>query len=181
MAGTMTISVDSYPQLTPLAQRVLCWAAADRQRVRIDTQGPVPRIVIPEEIMGGKGTLLLRRGGADVLAGYVSGTNAVYAATNALGAMSRGQSVAQVCVSDAAQPTFSNAVLTGYQLALTYANVAAAGTVNIDWGDGTSTAGAAESGTSNHTYSNPGTYRVQITDASSAADSGFLVVTIPRG
>src|SRR6185295_10328747 len=116
MAGTMTISVDSYAQLTPLAQRVLCWAAADRQRVRIDTQGPVPRIVIPEEIMAGKGTLLLRRAGADVLAGYVSGTNAVYAATNALGAMSRGQSVVQVCVADTNQPTFSNAVLTGYQL-----------------------------------------------------------------
>lgn len=180
MAGTMTISVDSYAQLTPLAQRVLCWAAADRQRVRIDTQGPVPRIVIPEEIMAGKGTLLLRRGGADVLAGYVAGTNAVYAATNALGAMSRGQSTTWVCVADANQPTFSNVVVAGYQVTVTYANVAAAGTVNIDWGDGSQTLGAAESGSSAHTYSAGGSYRITISDASSPTDSGFLVVTVPR-
>jgi hypothetical protein len=181
MAGTMTISVDSYAQLTPLSQRVLCWAATDRQRVRIDTQGAVPRIVIPEEIMGGKGTLLLRRGGADVLAGYVSGTNAVYAATNALGAMSRSQSVAQVCVADTNQPTISNVVVAGYQVTVTYANVAAAGTVNIDWGDGSTTLGAAESGSSAHTYANPGSYRITISDASSPTDTGFFVVAIPRG
>ena len=180
MAGSMTITVDSYDQLVPLTQRVLCWAAADKQRVRIDTQGPVARVVIPEEIMAGKGTLPLRRGGADVLAGYVAGTNAVYAATNALGAMSRSQSVAQVCVADTNQPTFSNVVLAGYQVTLTYANVAAAGTVNINWGDGSSTAGAAESGSSAHTYANPGTYRITITDASSSIDTGFLVVYIPR-
>lgn len=181
MAGTISIQTDSYAMLTPIAQRVLCWAAADRQRVRVDTQGRVPMIVIPEEIIAGKGALNLRRGGADVVAGYVAGTNVVYSATNALGGMSRNQSVAQVCVSDAAQPTFSNVVLAGYQVTLTYANVAAAGTVNIDWGDGTQTNGAAESGSSAHTYANPGSYRITITDASSPTDSGFLVVHIPRG
>lgn len=178
--GSVTIAVDSYDQLTTVAQRVLCWAAADRQRVQMDTQGPVPRIVIPEAIIAGKGALLLRRAGADLVAGYVPGTNVIYSATNALGAMSRAQSVAWVCVADTNQPTFSNAVIAGYQLTLTYANVAAAGTVNIFWGDGTSTLGAAESGSSAHTYANPGTYRVTITDASSPADTGFLVIYIPR-
>lgn len=180
MAGSMTISVDSYDQLVPLTQRVLCWAAADRQRVRMDTSGPVARVVIPEEIMSGKGTLLLRRGGADVLAGYVAGTNATYSATNALGAMSQSQSVTWVCTASTNQPTFSNVVLAGYQVTLTYANVAAAGTVNINWGDGSTTSGAAESGSSAHTYANPGTYRITVTDASSATDTGFLVVYIPR-
>lgn len=180
MAGTISIQTDSYAMLTPIAQRVLCWAAADRQRVRIDTQGRVPLIVIPEEIIAGKGALNLRRGGADVVAGYVSGTNVIYSATNALAAVSRGQSVTWVCVADTNQPTFSNAVVTGFQLALTYANFAGAGTVNIDWGDGTQTLGAAESGTSNHTYTNPGSYRVTITDATSPTDTGFLVVHIPR-
>lgn len=180
MAGTISIQTDSYAMLTPIAQRVLCWAAADKQRVRVDTSGRVPLIVIPEEIIAGKGALALRRGGADVVAGYVAGTNVVYSATNALAAVSRSQSVAQVCVADTNQPTFSNVVLTGFQVALTYANVAAAGTVNIDWGDGTQTLGAAESGTSNHTYTNPGSYRITVTDASSPADTGFLVVHIPR-
>lgn len=180
MAGTISIQTDSYAMLTPIAQRVLCWAAADRQRVRIDTQGRVPLIVIPEEIIGGKGALNLRRGGADVVAGYVSGTNVIYSATNALAGMSQGQSAAWVCVSTANQPTFSNVVVTGLQVALTYANVAAAGTVNIDWGDGSQTLGAAESGTSNHTYTAPGSYRITITDASSPTDTGFLVVHVPR-
>lgn len=180
MAGTISIQTDSYAMLTPIAQRVLCWAAADRQRVRINTQGNVPLVVIPEEIIAGKGALNLRRGGVDVVAGYVSGTNVIYSATNALGAMSQSQSVTWVCASTANQPTFSNAVVTGLQLALTYANVAAAGTVNIDWGDGSQTLGAAESGTSNHTYTAPGSYRITITDASSPADTGFLVVHVPR-
>lgn len=180
MAGTISIQTDSYAMLAPIAQRVLCWAAADRQRVRIDTQGRVPLIVIPEEIIAGKGALNLRRGGVDVVAGYVAGTNVVYSATNALAAMSQSQTTAWVCASTANQPTFSNAVVAGFQLTLTYANVAAAGTVNIDWGDGTQTLGAAESGSSVHTYTNPGSYRVTITDASSPTDTGFLVVHIPR-
>jgi len=62
---------------------------------------------------------------------------------------------------------------------LTYANVGAAGTVDIFWGDGTSTLGAAESGTSNHTYAYPGEYTVQVRDASSTTDIGSAVVRVP--
>jgi hypothetical protein len=64
-------------------------------------------------------------------------------------------------------------------ITLVYANVVSAGTVNIDWGDGTSTAGAAESGSSNHTYPKTGVYTITITDASSATDTGQLVVRLP--
>lgn len=180
MAGSMTISVDTYDQLVPLTQRVLCWAAADKQRVKIDTQGSVARVVIPEEIMSGKGALNLRRGGVDILSGYVAGTNVSYSATNALGAMSKPINGGWTCFVDTNQPTFSNVVLAGFQVTVTYANVTSNGTVNINWGDGSSTNGAAESGSSAHTYTGPGTYRITITDASSAADTGFLVVYIPR-
>lgn len=178
--GSMTISVDTYEQLVPLTQRVLCWAGTDLRRVRIDTQGPVPRVVIPEEIMSGKGALNLRRGGADVLSGYVAGTNAVYAATNALGAVSKPINGGWTCYVDTNQPTISNVVLSGYQATVTYANVTSNGTVNINWGDGSSTNGAAESGSSAHTYGNAGTYRITITDATSATDTGFFVVYIAR-
>jgi hypothetical protein len=62
---------------------------------------------------------------------------------------------------------------------LTYANVGGSGTVNIDWGDGTSTNGAAESGSSNHTYPYPAVWTITITDASSPADTEQTIVKVP--
>ncbi len=179
--GTITIKPDVYGQLTAIVQRVLCWAAADKGKVRIDTAaGPAGAVVIPEEIIGGKGSLLLKRGGADLVSGYVAGSNVVFAYGNSLLPM---ETNVNTCPSSAAQPN-STSIVTGVggvplATTLTYANVAAAGTVNIAWGDGTFTNGAAESGTSNHTYLYPGQFTVVVTDASSAADVGSAVVHVP--
>lgn len=178
--GTISLSVDSYGQLRAVAQRVLCWALTDKGKVRIDTQGSTPKVVIPEEIMGGKGALVLKRGGTDVTSGYVAGTNVAFHFGN--NALPIEQDVA-TCPSSAAQPNATSIAtgIGGNPLAttLTYANVGAAGTVNIAWGDGTTTAGAAESGTSNKTYAYPGEYTVTITDASVGTDLGRAVVRVP--
>jgi hypothetical protein len=178
--GTVRIEVDSYGQLVAVAQRVLCWALTDKGKVRIDTQGNVPAVVIPEEIIAGKGALLLKRGGTDLVSGYVAGTNVTSKFGN--NALPMGQDV-NTCPSSAAMPN-STSIATnvgGVPLAttLTYANVGGAGTVDIFWGDGTSTLGAAESGTSNHTYAYPGEYTVQVRDASSTTDIGSAVVRVP--
>ena len=178
--GSLTITVDSYGQLAAVAQRVLCWALTDKGKVRIDTQGSVAKVVIPEEVFAGKGSLLLRRGGTDLVAGYVAGTHIVFAAGN--GVLAVQQNV-NTCPSSAAQPnpTAMATIVGGNPLAttLTYANVGAAGTVDIFWGDGTSTLGAAESGTSNHTYLFPGEYTVSVRDASVPTDIGTVVVHVP--
>lgn len=178
--GTITITVDSYGQVAAVAQRVLCWAAADKGKILINTGTAVPSIVIPEAVIGGKGALLLKRGGADLVSGYVAGSNPVFAYGNALLPM---ETDVNTCPSSAAQPN-STSIVTGVggvplATTLTYANVAAAGTVNIAWGDGTTTAGAAESGTSNHTYLYPGQFTIVVTDASSSADVGRASVHVP--
>lgn len=178
--GTITITADVYGQIKAVAQRVLCWAAADKGKVRTSTQGNGLAIVIPEEIIGGKGSLLLKRGGTDLVAGYVASSNVTVAVGNSNLPM---ETNVNSCPSSAAQPNATSIVtgVGGNPLAttLTYANVGAAGTVNIAWGDGTSTLGAAESGVSNHTYPAAGVYTITITDASSAADIGSAVVHVP--
>ena len=179
--GTITITVDGYEQLAPLAQRVLCWALTDRAKIRIDTQGARPAIVIPEEVIAGKGALITRRGGTDLVSGYVASSNVV---VNGQGPQASGLNVNTCLPAVTNQP-----VITGItqnqggvprQVRVAYANVAAAGTVNIKWGDGTAdTLGAAESGNADHTYANYGTYKVTITDASSATDftENWITVT----
>lgn len=178
--GSITITVDSYDQVKAVAQRVLCWALTDKGKIQINTGTTVPSIVIPEAVIAGKGALLLKRGGADLASGYVAGSNPVFAYGNALLPMEQD---VNTCPSSAAMPN-STSIATnvgGNPLAttLTYANVAAAGTVNIAWGDGLSTLGAAESGTSNHTYAYPGQYTIVITDVSSATDIGRAAVHVP--
>ncbi len=116
-------------------------------------------------------------GGADILSGYVAGTNVTFNAVN-------GTSSAQnpnTCAADPAQaPTISTITMNvgGNPLAITlnYANFTGAGTVNITWGDGTSTLGAAESGASNHTYPQTGTFVIRVADASVSTD--FIETTI---
>jgi hypothetical protein len=181
--GSITVTVDTYGQVAAVAQRVLCWAstAANRQLVKVNTGTSVPSIVIPEAMLSlGLGALNLKRGGADLTSGYVAGTNVSFAYGNGLLPM---QLNVNTCPSSAAQPNATSIATNvgGNPLAttLTYANVGAAGTVNIAWGDGTTTAGAAESGTSNHTYSFPGSYTITITDASSSTDVGSAVVRVP--
>lgn len=180
--GSLTISADTYPQLKNAFQRALCWALTDAGKIRTTSSispGPALALVIPEEVFAGKGSLVLKRGGTDLVAGYVAGTNIVAHVGN-------GSAIAQnanTCPSSAAQPTvttfLTNVGSVRLATTLNYANVAAAGTVNIFWGDGTSTLGAAESGAANHTYPNDGIYTITIQDASVTTDQAFLTVHVP--
>lgn len=173
--GSLTISVSNYSQLQQVAQRVLCWVAAgNRFNVRIVSTTPFASIRIPEESFGA-GSLVLRRGGTDLVSGYVAGSHINYTVSNANVAV--GQD-ANTCPSSAAQPTINSMTTNvgGNPLATTlnYANFAGNGTVNVFWGDGTSTLGAAESNAAlAHTYPNAGniTYTVTVTDASDATQS----------
>ena len=178
--GSLTISVSTYAQLQQVAQRVLCWTTDDLA-VRTTSTTPFMSIVIPEEKFG-VGALVLRRGGTDLVSGYVAGTNISYAVSNANVAV--GQD-ANTCPASTNQPTI-NSMTTNVgsnprAVTLDYANVALAGTVNVAWGDGTFTLGAAESNAAlAHTYPNAGNipYTVTVTDASDAtqfATSTFIV------
>ena len=168
--GTITVTVDSYEQLGPVAQRVLCWALTDRHKIRIDTQGARPAIVIPEEVIAGKGALLTRRAGTDLVSGYVASSHVV---VNGQGPQASALNVNTCLPAFTAQPIITSITQNQggvpRQVRVAYANVAAAGTVNISWGDGTAnTNDTAESGTSDHVYANYGTYKITITDASDA-------------
>lgn len=180
--GSLTVTVRDYVQAPSVAQRILCqMSAANRPFLRTDraASGAVA-FVLPEAYF--PANILLKRGGTDLLAGYVAGTNIAFFVDN-------GGSIEQnvnTCPASTNQPTTTGASFAtgvgGNPLAvtLTYANVAAAGTVNITWGDGTSTLGAAESGSSNHTYPQaPATYKITITDATSSADVATLWVKLP--
>lgn len=178
--GSLTVTVENYAQAPAVAQRLLCqMSAANRPYLRTDrsASGGIA-FVMPEERF--PANVLLKRGGTDLVSGYVAGTNITYNATNG---MAIEQNV-NTCPSSAAQPTTTGAAFLtnvgGNPLAvsLIYANVAAAGTVNIAWGDGTFTLGAAESGTANHTYPLTAQYRITVTDATSAADVAVMWVDV---
>lgn len=169
--GSLTITVPNYQMLQQVAQQVTCWGggvAGDR-RITIVTSTPVQSIRIPEESFAGKGALTLEPGGVDLLSGYVAGTNITFNAGNGAAAFKNPNT----CAANPAQPTVSTIAMNvgGNPLAITlnYTNTAN-GTVNITWGDGTSTLGAAESGASNHTYTGPGVYVIRVADASVATD-----------
>jgi hypothetical protein len=173
--GSLTISVSSYPQLQQVAQSVLCWVApVNRFGVRTTSTVPFMSIQVPEELFGA-GSLVLRRNGTDLVAGYVAGSHVTYNVSNANVAV--GQD-ANTCPARTNQPTINSMTTNvgGNPLAVTlnYANFAGAGTVNVFWGDGTSTLGAAESNAAlAHTYPNAGNiaYTVTVTDASDATQS----------
>lgn len=181
--GSLTVTVDTYAQAPAVAERILCWvSAANRPFVRTDRAAAnTIAFVIPEERFGG-GSLVLKRGGTDLVAGYVAGTNISYNASN-------GNAIEQnanTCPASTTQPTTTGASFVtnvgGNPLAttLTYANQVGAGTVNIFWGDGTSTLGAAESGSSNHTYAiAPAVYQIRIVDATVASDVATMYVKVP--
>ena len=182
--GSLTVTVSDYGQAPAVAQSILCWAstAANRNAVRTDRAASGNIAFVVPEANFGVGSLVLKRGGTDLVAGYVAGTNIVYNADNGMSI----QTNAVTCPARTTQPTTTGASFAtnvgGNPLAttLTYANAVGAGTVNIAWGDGTFTNGAAESGSSNHTYPMaPATYKVTITDATSAADVAVLVVHVP--
>jgi len=170
--GSLTITVPSYAMLQQVAQRVTCWAGgvgdADTRRIQIVTSYPVQSIRIPEEIFAANGALVLEPGGADLLSGYVAGTAITFNAGNGTTAFQNPNT----CAADnAAAPVITSVTMNvgGNPLAigLVYANDTGAGTVNISWGDGTVTNGAAEAATVNHTYpGRPASYTVRVTDAS---------------
>jgi len=179
--GSLTVSVATNNMAPAVAQRILCQLTnGNKQYLRTDTgRGPGISFVLPEERF--PANILLKRAGTDLLAGYVAGTNITFFVDN-------GAAIEQnvnTCPSSAAQPTATGASFVtnvgGNPLAttLTYANLGGAGTVNILWGDGTSTLGAAESGSSNHTYPNNGFYTITITDATSATDTASTQVHVP--
>lgn len=169
--GSLTINVATYAMLQSVAQRVSCWAGGvanrtNNNKIRILSTQQQPAVWIPEELFS-IGALALKPGGSDLLSGYVAGTNISYDANNGTQAVQNPNT----CAADAAHsPQITSVTMNvgGNTLAITlaYANFTGDGTVNITWGDGTSTNGAAESGTSNHTYPHIGVYTIRVADAS---------------
>lgn len=178
--GSLTVTVNTYAQAPAVAQRLLCQLTAPNQlKLRTDRAASnAIAFVLPEEAF--PANILLLRGGVDLLAGYVAGTHITYNAGNGFAI----EQNANTCPSSAAQPTTTGAAFVinvgGNPLAtsLEYANVVAAGLVNIFWGDGASTLGAAESGTELHTYPRTGVYNVRVVDATSAADVASFWVDV---
>lgn len=178
--GSLTITVPNYQMLQQVAQQVTCWAggvAGDR-RVQIVTSTPVQSIRIPEEVFAGKGALTLEPGGPDLVSGYVAGTHITFNAANGAAAFKNPNT----CTANPAQPTITTIAMNvggnPLQITVNYTNTAN-GTVDIFWGDGTSTLGAAESGASNKTYAAPGVYTVRVADNSAPATFIETTVFVP--
>lgn len=180
--GSLTLTVDTYGQLAAVAQRVLCaLSAPNKQALRTSSSiGPNTALVLPEEAF--PGTLSLKVGGANLLAGYVVGSNISFNAGNGAAI----ETDANLCPSTAQQPTVTTIATNvgGNPRAITvnYTNFVGNGTVNIYWGDGTSTLGAAESGAANHTYAPttvPFGTRIRIEDASVPTVFGEFIVRVP--
>ncbi len=181
--GSLTFTVDTYAQLQSVAQRVLCQvAAANKPFVKVNSAASAGSgwgITLDEAIV--PAALVLKRAGTDygTSGTFVPSTNMV---VNAGNGFSMVQNV-NTCPASTNQPTVTSFVTNvganPLATTLTYANVGGSGTVNIDWGDGTTTAGAAESGSSNHTYPNNGVFTITISDVSSPTDSGQTYVRVP--
>lgn len=181
--GSLTILVSNYSQLQQVAQRVTCWATTDALRVETTTLGGNTAIRVPESIFAGKGSLFLRRGGTDLLSGYVAGSDISVTVNNATTAVGQNPNT---CPASTNQPTIvsmtTNVGANPLAVTLNYANVAAAGLVNVDWGDGTVTNGAAESNAAlAHTYpAGPHGFprTVTVTDASDATQFATAVFVV---
>lgn len=182
--GSLTILVSTYDQLPAVAQRVLCWAAADAGRITTSTYGGRTSIRIPESIFSGKGSLVLRRGGTDLLAGYVANTDISTTVNNANVAIAQPY---PSCPASTNQPTIlsitTNVGGNPRAITLNYANFAGAGLVNVAWGDGTSTNGAAESNAAlAHTYPTTDPYgfprTITVTDATDATQTASATFVI---
>ena len=181
--GSLTITVPTYALLQTVAQRVSCWAGGTTAagvvaNKQIQIRSWSPAIVIPEALFA-IGALTLEPGGADLLSGYVPGTNITFAANNGTAAYQNPNT----CAASAAQPVITTIAMNvgGNPLAITlnYTNTGA-GTVDITWGDGTTTAGAAEAGASNHTYPyRPGVFTLRVADASVPATFVETQVYVP--
>jgi hypothetical protein len=178
--GSLQITTESWNMAPAVAQRLLCWMTADSALKTDSSKGGAVTFVVPEESFGA-GALVMLRGGTNIVAGYVAGSNITFAVGN-------GDSIEQnanSCPASTNQPTLTGAgFITGVggnplATTLTYANVGGSGVVDILWGDGTSTLGAAESGSSSHTYPNNGYYYITVRDASVLTDLGVTGVHVP--
>ena len=184
--GSLTITAPNFPMLQQVAQRVSCWAGGvaayqNQAQIRIRQATPTPALIVPEALFS-IGALVLEPGGADLLSGYVAGTHITFSANNGTAAFQNPNT----CAADAAEPVIINGFATSVganPLAITmdYANFAGNGTVNVTWGDGTTTAGAAESNAAlAHTYPyQPGSFVVRVTDASVSTVWTETTITIP--
>lgn len=181
--GSLSIEVPSYEALKQVAASITCWAGGPaganvRQIATSSAAGPVPlKFVIPEALWS-IGALILKRGGANILSGLAAGSHTTYYAGNGLVI----DTDANTCPARTDQPTVTsfttNVGSNPLATSLVYANVAAAGTVDIYFGDGASALGEAESGTIAHTYPHRGNFTITISDASVPANSGSFVVTV---
>jgi hypothetical protein len=181
--GSLTILTSNYSQLQQVAQVVNCWALTDVLRIETVSVAGNTAIRIPEAVFAGKGALALRRDGTDLLAGYVAGTDIVASVNNASVAVSQTPTT---CPARTNQPTIISMTTNvgGNPLAVTlnYANFTGAGLVDIQWGDGTSTLGAAESNAAlAHTYPVGGIgfpRTVTVTDATDATQFATAVFVV---
>lgn len=179
--GSLTITVPTYAALQTVAQRVTCWAggvANQTNNRQIQILSNTPAIVIPEALFS-IGALVLEPGGTDLLSGYVPGTNITFNATNGTAAFQNPNT----CPADAAQPVITTIAMNvgsnPLAITLNYTNTGN-GTVDITWGDGTSTLGAAESGAAAHTFPyRPGVFTVRVADASAPATFVQTQVVVP--
>lgn len=182
--GSITITVPTYAMLKYVAQRITCWAGGvgsdDTRRIGFASWSlPGGAFTIPEEIFAAHGSLTLEPGGTDLLAGYVAGTQITFNATNGTAAYLNPNT----CTDNTNAPEITAVTMNvgGNPLAinLAWVNAAGAGTVNISWGDGTSTNGAAEASNANHTYPAVGIYTVRVTDASAPTAWTQTTVYVP--
>ena len=179
--GSLTITVPSYAALQTVAQRVSCWAggvAGINNNRRITVLSTTPAILIPEELFS-IGALVLEVGGADLLAGYVPGTHITYNANNGTATYQNPGT----CAASPALPTIGavtmNVGSNPFAINVAWVNTAN-GTVDVFWGDGTSTLGAAESSNANHTYAFRGaTFTVRVADASVPTTYAETQVYVP--
>lgn len=180
--GSLTVLVDSFAKVPPIAQRLMCWVlAANRANVQYLPVAPGGKMGfrIPEESFNG--ALVLKRGGTNLVAGYVAGTHITVDVVNGDGI---AQGAVPTCPASTNQPTTTGTAVTlnvgGNVRAITlnYANFGGAGTVNIHWGDGTSTLAAAESGAANHTYPDVGVWTIQVVDATDATQIAEFSIKI---
>jgi hypothetical protein len=179
--GSLTITVPTYAALQTVAQRVTCWAggvAGINNQRQIQIKSTTPAIVIPEALAA-IGPLVLEIGGTDLWAGYVPGTNITFAANNGTATYVNPNT----CAASPAQPLITTIAMNvgsnPLAITLNYTNTGA-GTVDITWGDGTSTLGAAESGAAAHTFPyRPATFTVRVADASVPATFVETQVYVP--
>lgn len=177
--GTLTVTVPDYAMLEQVAAAITCWAggpsSANVRQIKTTTiAGPVSTAFVIPEALWSIGALTLKRAGANIVSGLVAGSHTTYFAGNGL-AMDTNPNT---CPARTNEPTITSITPTGLSVSMVYANVTLSGTVNIAWGDGTSTLAAAESGTEVHVYPYHGVFTITISDVSVPTDSASSTIVI---